>query len=382
MEHPTVVNYALENEKWASQPITWSFANFNLTDEIDPAPVLLTPITSSTYQAIVASAFDKWASVANIQFVQVPETSAPASYATASDIRVGFTNFNTTVTGELGLTQYKYIGSNLYQDTLIGLENPDIQSYAAVSVSLYQVALHEIGHALGLAHASDPYAVMNGGASAANPDLNATDIAAIQVLYGPPNGGNMMVADTSDASSFWAKADPYTGGVSWLRSQFIVHNDVATITKDNLNIMSTAPSCFIQSGSGDDAIDVSYANGNNVVDGGSGSNYLKGGSGNDVFFVDDRLAGATWDTLVNFHANDQLTMFGIDRPLCVFLTADNYGVAGASGLTLFASPNGGKSWAAATLAGYTTADLSNGRLTLVDGYDQATASHYLWVEAH
>ncbi len=170
--------------------------------------------------------------------------------------------------------------------------------------------------------------------------------------------------------------------MSWLKNQFIVQDEVASIAPENLNIRATSPNVFIHTGSGMDAIDVSEVNGNNVIDGSTGANYLVGGTGLDTFFVDDRQPIATWDTVVNFHANDQLTMWGINRTACVFLTADNYGAVNATGLTLFASTNDGKSWAAATLAGYTTVDLTNGRLTLADGFDTSTASHYLWIEAH
>ncbi len=70
------------------------------------------------------------------------------------------------------------------------------------------------------------------------------------------------------------------------------------ITTDNLNITANVPNSFIHSGAGEDAIDVSKANGTNVLDGGTSSNFLVGGSGTDTFFVDDRNPSADiWSKL-------------------------------------------------------------------------------------
>ena len=45
--------------------------------------------------------------------------------------------------------------------------------------------MHEIGHALGLGHATDPTAVMYAVAGPANRTISATDVAGITALYGP-----------------------------------------------------------------------------------------------------------------------------------------------------------------------------------------------------
>lgn len=53
-------------------------------------------------------------------------------------------------------------------------------------IRLYNVALHEIGHLLGLAHSQDPNAIMYAYYAENRNDLQPDDVAGIQSLYGSP----------------------------------------------------------------------------------------------------------------------------------------------------------------------------------------------------
>src|ERR1044071_2926371 len=123
---------------------------------------------------------------------------------------------------------------------------------------------------------------------------------------------------------------------------------------------------------------IAVTSGTNVLDGGTGSNFLVGGSGTDTFFVDDRGASADiWSTVVGFHAGDAATIWGVTPQDFSLDWADGQGAAGYTGLTLHATA-AGKPTASLTLAGYTQADLNNGRLSVLFGTDSASGSTYMY----
>jgi hypothetical protein len=180
------------------------------------------------------------------------------------------------------------------------------------------------------------------------------------------------VLDTTTGQPVSATAQPYTGPVSGLTSEYI------NVTSDSLNITANTPNWFIHSGSGNDAIAVS--SGTNVLDGGTGSNFLTGGSGTDTFFVDDR--GPTsdiWSTVNNFHAGDAATIWGVTSGDFNLSWVDGQGAAGYTGLTLHATAAGVPT-ASLTLAGFTSTDLNDGRLSV--SFGTSGGSHYMYVQAN
>jgi serralysin len=186
--------------------------------------------------------------------------------------------------------------------------------------------------------------------------------------------GGLDVMDMTKGQRVAATGQPYTGPVSGLQDEYI------NITSDNLNINVSTPNWFIHSGSGTDAITVN--SGNNVLDGGTGSNFLTGGSGTDTFFVDDRGATADiWSTVVGFHAGDSTTIWGVTPQDFGIAFADGQGAAGFTGLTLHATASG-KPTASLTLAGFTQADMTNGRLSVSFGTDAASGSAFMFIHGN
>lgn len=190
----------------------------------------------------------------------------------------------------------------------------------------------------------------------------------------PPAIVRFVMTDTTTGVSSSSAGEAYSGPVVGLQSQYI------TVTTDSLNIASITPNSFIHTGSGNDAVDVSRAGGNNVLDGSTGSNFLVGGTGNDTFFVDDRAATADiWSTVVNFHAGDAATIFGVTSTGFALDYEDGQGAAGATGMTLHAI-TAGKPIASITLAGYTKADLG-GRLGVSFG-TEANGENYMYIKGN
>ncbi|WP_158816038.1 matrixin family metalloprotease [Methylocapsa sp. S129] len=170
-----------EAAKWDSTVITWSVATTPGT-AADPFSNYL----NAQEEGIVAQAFQTWAAASGLTFEEVPDSSQ-------SDIRIGLGDFDTSLTGIVGYTSFATQGGQMQPDAIIRLEDPaetplsagsDGQlTYSGTQAEFYQVALHEIGHALGLADNSDPNSVMYYESTANNRTLDQTDVNGIRQLY-------------------------------------------------------------------------------------------------------------------------------------------------------------------------------------------------------
>lgn len=179
--------------------------------------------------------------------------------------------------------------------------------------------------------------------------------AALNVTLVPDNF-NILGTGTNITTT--SLGDAYTGPIAGIEHQYVV------ITNENLNITALVSNVFIHSGSGMDGIDVGQKNGNNVLDGGAGSTFFTGGTGNDTFYIDERTpqSAPVFSTIVNFHPGDNATVWGVNATDFAVLKLDNQGAAGFTGLDfIFSAP--GHTDTSFLLAGYTTADLTNGRLS-------------------
>ena len=176
-----MTEYAFEGAKRSTASIAWSFATQNFpADGAAPFSGTIDPADQST----VVAAFARWASVSGLVFTQVAD-------AATVPIRVGFGTF--VLTGELGETDYRYTRGVLANDTLVRLLDPASAllgsnaagqlSYVQYGVTFFQVVLHEIGHALGLDHTTDPTTLMYPYATSLDQDLAAGDIEGINTLY-------------------------------------------------------------------------------------------------------------------------------------------------------------------------------------------------------
>ncbi len=175
------------NVKWGSPVngttggiVTWSFATFNSSTQ--PNDVTYDFPMPSFYQDEVRAAFDAWEAVADIDFVEVQDSSNV-------DIRLGIG----AVDGNgstLGVAYTSSFGGSLIRVNII-LDRADYNSVGDSS-ELYLTVLHEIGHAIGLDHENDVSSIMSAFINTSLTGLTADDIAGAQALYGGEGGSTVF----------------------------------------------------------------------------------------------------------------------------------------------------------------------------------------------
>ena len=156
------IDFSLEGAKWGSPElgtaggiVTWAVDN---------------SISQVEMQSINA-AFAEWSEIANIQFQQVSSTA---------DSDIDFSNSALDGAGNvLGVTGFSYSGGQL-KSADIQFDSGDNLSGSEFSL----VAIHEIGHAIGLGHFNDDPAVMNSTANFDLTGLAQSDIDGVLALYG------------------------------------------------------------------------------------------------------------------------------------------------------------------------------------------------------
>jgi len=193
----------LEGATWGDKTITWSFADHNTSGQSNSA---FSGFIQNQYQADIEQAMQTWAKASGLTFKEVSDSQA-------SDIRIGWGDLNTSTTNTIGLTDLKKSQAQLNGGAVVRLEDPSQlaltknaqgqYTYSGTDATLNQVALHELGHALGLGVNGDPNSIMYANSTSANRTLDATDIAGIQSLYDYSSVVSQAPAanDTSSASS-------------------------------------------------------------------------------------------------------------------------------------------------------------------------------------
>jgi len=131
------------------------------------------------YQGVISSAFDVWEEAANLSFTQVVGQTGDVIVgggALVGSNTLGYGGFN--VSYDSSVPSFSSISSGFLDfDRDIDWSDSDI---------LFGVALHEIGHVLGLKHSDDSNSMMYYLYSSDTNSLQPDDIAGIQYLYGAP----------------------------------------------------------------------------------------------------------------------------------------------------------------------------------------------------
>jgi hypothetical protein len=180
--------------KW-NGTLTWRY-----NDAGRPASLSKAEVVSG-----IAAAARQWMATCNVSIAQ--STSSPDTTTPAQNINSGPSSPNENVIGWGDLSTPPAGGANIAGVTftsssggaLVDADTTFSIGWVTSAASLKRVAVHELGHAIGLAHSNVQGQVMSGPASSNNPgvpatsynglsDLQPDDIQGCLCLYGPSAG--------------------------------------------------------------------------------------------------------------------------------------------------------------------------------------------------
>lgn len=364
------VSYLFGNVKWGEDDlgrsggtVTWSVSlaglsyNTSLYDLAD-------------FNAALQDAFQAWENVADIDFV---ESSGD------TDIEV----FISPLSGStVGLATYYYVpgtndGDNI--DTIVEatIELDQNEVWApygeGVDLSFFAVAVHEIGHVMGLEHVNDTSEIMNPVVSADG--LGDGDIAGAQLIYGASGlffygtaGGDILnqSGQTNDVTLWgYAGSDTLTGGSGDDDLYGGAGNDNLNGGAGNDVLMDVLGTNDLSGGADNDVLiggigktDGSGDGGADILIGGIGDDTLSGGTGNDTLSGDPE--GSFFfgnDILIGGAGNDYLEG-GLGADVFVFNPNEGSDTIGALNINL-SSPGSTSAPGPDFQSGIDTIDLSS-----------------------
>jgi peptidoglycan hydrolase-like protein with peptidoglycan-binding domain len=217
--------FVIDNWAYGQTSITWRLVN-NAADD---------GITGPQARAEIAQAFQTWSNATNLTFTDLTDTPTPANIQivfssglvpeNAGQYSAGVIAFNTMVSWSIAAS------------TPVG--SMDVQS----------VALHEIGHAIGLLHSTvgtQQSVVMNiefVGSNSQNRSLSSDDKLAISILYSPWQNvpgcaTDIGVSGTGSTDVVWIAGCnggvfKYAGGVTWNQDLGAPANPMAIAVQAN-----------------------------------------------------------------------------------------------------------------------------------------------------
>lgn len=151
----------------------------------------LTAFMPAGFGGAITAAFAAWSAVADITFVLVADDGAAFNAATTSgDIRLGGHIFD----GPNGTLAHGFFppvnGATAAGDIHFDIAESWVLGFPGPGFDIFQVAAHEIGHAIGLDHTLVSSSLMNASYSEAFSGPQADDIAGAVFIYGPGTTGH------------------------------------------------------------------------------------------------------------------------------------------------------------------------------------------------
>jgi Ca2+-binding RTX toxin-like protein len=296
---------AVQNGQSDVVTATVSMADNGNTPQTDPTSISIEDISAPLISGTVANA-----PVAGTAGGTISDSNAaPNDTVTISllDSTGKISDMNGTLSGT-GLTETA-AGSGVYTLAAAGP--------AAVTAELDALTFTPATLPAGQTSVSTQFDLSVSDAGQTVTDDKTTVAESLPVPTGP---ADFAISDQTTGLVTLSGGETYTGPVSGITQ------DIILATSDNINVTADIPNVFIATGSGNDTINVSGANGKNILDSGTGSNFLTGGIGDDTFYLDDRNPDAPiFSTIVNFHAGDYATVWGVYASNFSVLELNNQG---------------------------------------------------------
>jgi Ca2+-binding RTX toxin-like protein len=315
-------SFVTNNIKWGDDSfgtsggvVTWSVAAANYPEQ----PFSFSGFLTGDFVTATREAFDAWEAVADIDFVEVSDSSGV-------DIRLGFDAIDGS-SGVLAQAFFSFVGVTLVEST-IGFDNAENYvvgdgNVGAGNVNYKTVAIHEIGHAIGISHSEVSPAIMQAFIDDNVNVLQSDDIAAAQFLYGAAIGATTggtttpTVVTTPTSTVGTDAADNLTGATGDDNISGGNGADLISGNSGNDVIYGNKETDTIFGNDGADTIFGGQNNGPETSNNGSvaqrqGADVLNGGSGADLIYGNhggDSITGGTGDDTV-FGGQDNDTIVG------------------------------------------------------------------------